>query len=170
MKEKKRILNDEIKSNYVFLVNDDWENFWEMSLNDAKDKARELWFDLMEVWKKDNKSIVKILDYWKFLYKQKKNEQKSKQKWKAPDLKTIRITFQIWEHDIEIKRKQAQKFAELWHPLKVTLMLRWRENKYWDLAYIKFENFIKSIEDIYKLEWSINKMWNNFNAMLKLKK
>jgi len=36
-----------------------------------------------------------MLDYGKFLYKQKKQDQKNKQKGKAPDLKTIKITFKI---------------------------------------------------------------------------
>ena len=129
MKEKKKLLNDEIKATKVQLIWEDWENFWEMSMDEARNKAHSMNLDMMEIWRKDDFSIVKLLDYWKFLYKQKKQDQKNKQKWKAPDLKTIRITFKIWEHDLEIRKNQAEKFAKLWHPLKVTLMLRGRENQ-----------------------------------------
>lgn len=170
MKEKKKLLNDQIKANKVQLISDSWENLWEMSLYDAKIKAKDLWLDLMEIWRKWQFSIVKILDYWKYLYRQKKQDQKNKQKWKAPDLKTIRISFKIGDHDLEIRKKQAEKFANLWHPLKVTLMLRGRENNYADLASEKMKAFVEKLEDIYKLESPIKKAGNTFIAMLKTKK
>tara|TARA_Y100001960_G_C14707169_1_gene844947 strand:+ start:1272 stop:1613 length:342 start_codon:yes stop_codon:yes gene_type:complete len=113
---------------------------------------------------------VKLLDYGKFLYRQKKQEQKNKQKGKAPDLKTIRITFKIGDHDLEIRRKQAEKFAKGGHPLKVNLMLRGRENQYSEIAADKMKTFIESLEELYKLDGQIKKSGNTFNAMLKVKK
>ena len=92
---------------------------------------------------------------------------KNKQKWKAPDLKTIRITFKIWEHDLEIRKNQAEKFAKLGHPLKVTLMLRGRENQYENLAKEKMDSFVTRIEQFYKLDWAVKKTWNTFTAMFK---
>lgn len=167
MKEKKRILNGDIRAKIVQLVTDEGENFGEMSLSEARTKAEEQSLDLMEMWKKWEITIVKMLDYGKFLYRQKKQDQKNKQKWKAPDLKTIRITFKIWEHDLQIRRKQAEKFAAGGHPLKVNLMLRWRENQYGEIAAEKINSFVKSLEDIYKTDGQIKRSWNTFNAMLK---
>lgn len=167
MKEKKKLLNDEIKAKKVQLVSEEWENFWVISIEEARQKASSMGLDLMEIWQKDDYSIVKLLDYGKFLYKQKKQDQKNKQKWKAPDLKTIRITFKIWEHDLEIRKNQAEKFAKWWHPLKVTLMLRWRENQYETLAWEKFNSFIERIKDFYKLDGAVKKTWNTFTAMFK---
>lgn len=167
MKEKKKALNNQIKAYKVQIITDDGENLWEMTLDEAKQKAETLGLDLMEIWKKWDLSIVKMLDYGKFLYRQKKQDQKNKQKGKAPDLKTIRITFKIWEHDLAIRKRQAEKFALWLHPLKISLMLRWRENHYSDLANEKMTSFVTSLEEIYKLEWHIRKNWNIFVAMLK---
>lgn len=167
MREKKRVLNGNIRAKTVQLISDDWENYWEMHMSEARTKAEELGLDLMEMWKKWDISIIKILDYWKFLYRQKKQEQKNKSKWKAPDLKTLRITFKIWDHDLEIRRNQAEKFAQWWHPLKVTLMLRWRENQYWELAFKKMETFVTSLQEFYKMEWQVKKSWNTFSVFLK---
>ena len=169
MKEKKKALNSEIRAKIVQIITDHGENLGEMSLSEAKAIAAEQWLDLMEIWKNWDISIVKMLDYWKHLYRQKKLEQKQKQKWKTPDLKTIRITFKIWDHDLEVRRQQAEKFWKDHHPLKVTLMLKWRENHYADLASEKITNFVNSLSDIYKLEWQIRKNWNIFIAMLKNK-
>ncbi len=167
MKEKARKLNNEIRAQKVQLITDEWENLWEMSLSEAKQKAVEQSLDLMEIWRNWDVVIVKILDYGKHLYRQKKQERKNKSKWKSPDLKTIRITFKIGEHDLEIKKKQAEKFSKGQHPLKISLMLRWRENHYIDLARDKITGFVKSLDEIYKLDWTIKQNRNTFLAMLK---
>ncbi|MDD2871774.1 MAG: translation initiation factor IF-3 [Candidatus Gracilibacteria bacterium] len=167
MKEKKRALNNEIRATKVQLITDHGENLGEMSLSDAKALATEQGLDLMEIGRNDDLSIVKILDFGKHLYRQKKQEQKQKQKGKAPDLKTIRITFKIGEHDLEIRKKQAEKFGETHHPLKVTLMLKGRENQYAEIASDKMNKFVSSLTDYYKLEGQIRKAGNTFTAMLK---
>jgi translation initiation factor IF-3 len=138
-----------------------------MPLSEAKALAKEKELDLMEIWKNWDVSIVKMLDYWKYLYRQKKQANKQKVQSKTPDLKTIRITFKIGDHDLEIRKKQAEKFWAAHHPLKVTLMLKWRENHYVDLASEKMNSFVESISEIYKLEWEVRKNWNTFIAMLK---
>ncbi|MDP2090256.1 MAG: translation initiation factor IF-3 [Candidatus Gracilibacteria bacterium] len=167
MKEKKRALNNEIRATKVQLITDHGENLGEMSLSDAKAIAAEQGLDLMEIGKTPELSIIKILDYGKHLYRLKKLEQKQKQKGKAPDLKTIRITFKIGEHDLEIRKKQAEKFGETHHPLKITLMLKGRENQYTEIASEKMHRFVNSLSEYYKVEGQIKKNGNTFIAMLK---
>jgi len=169
MKDKKKRLNGDIRANQVQVINEEGENLWEMSLTDALAKAKAEEMDLMEMWARGDLTIVKILDYGKFLYRQKKQGQKQKQKGRSPDMKTLRITFKIWEHDLEVKRKQAEKFADGGHPLKVSLMLRGRENHYGDIAQKKIEGFVESLEDIYKADAPVKRTWNVFNVMMKPK-
>ncbi len=170
MKEKRKLINDKIRASRVQLILEDWENLWEMSINDAKIRAKEKKLDLMEMSNNWKISIVKMLDFWKYLYRQKKNEKKQKASGKTPDMKTIRITYKISEHDLDVKFRHVEKFAKIGHPLKVTLMLRWRENHYANLANEKMKSFIEKISELYTLEWTINKSWNTFSAMLKVKK
>ncbi len=167
---KEKILNDDIQARSINLISDDWENLGEMSLWEAKQIASEKWLDLMQMSHNWEKAVVKILDYWKFLYKEKKQRQKNKQRTKTADLKTIKITFKISDHDLEVKKNQAEKFAENGHPLKVGLMLRWRENHYWDLAMDKMKLFVEMISPFYKIEKEIVRTNNNFTAMLKVHK
>jgi len=170
VREKQRVINDKIKSPRVQLILESWESLWEMSINDARIKAREQSLDLMEMWKKWKVSIVKMLDYGKFLYREKKQSQKQKALWKSLPLKTLKITFKISDHDLNVRKNQAIKFAKIGHPLRVSLMLRWRENHYVDIARNKMNTFIEMLSDIYKLEWRVNKSWNIFSAMLKIVK
>ncbi len=167
---KQKILNDDIRARSINLIADDWENLGEMSLWEAKQIASDRWLDLMQMSFNGDKAVVKILDYWKFLYKEKKQKQKNKQRTKTADLKTLKITFKISDHDLEVRKNQAEKFAENGHPLKVWLMLRWRENHYWDLAMDKMKQFVEMISPFYKIEKEIVRTNNNFTAMLKVHK
>lgn len=170
MKGKKSRLNGEIRANRVQVIHDEEWNLWEMSLSEALERAKSEELDLMEMGKRDDITMVKIIDYGKFLYRQKKQQQKQQQKGKSPDMKTIRITYKIGEHDLEVKKKQVEKFAADGHPLKVSLMLRGRENHYWELAQEKIESFVKSIEELYTPHAPVKRAGNTFNVLLKVKK
>ncbi len=164
MAEKKRALNNEIKARMIQLLSESWEILWEMMLDEAKQKAASLNLDLMELGKKWDITMVKMLDYGKFLYKRKKQDQKNKQKWKTPDLKTIRLTFKISEHDLEVRKNQVEDFAKKWHPLKVSLVMKWRENQYEAIAMEKITKFISMIEPFYKLDGRISRAGTSLNA------
>jgi translation initiation factor IF-3 len=170
MKEKKKRLNGAIRADRVQVIHDEEWNLWEMSLSEALSKAREQELDVMEMWKKDDVTLVKIIDYGKYLYRQKKQQQKQQQKWKSPDMKTVRITYKIGDHDIDVKKKQVEKFAADGHPLKVSLMLRWRENHYGDLAAKKIDAFVDEIAEWYTPHAPVRRSGNVFNVMLKVKK
>jgi len=80
MREKKKRLNTDIRAELVQVITDDGENLGEMTLSDALTQAKSQELDLMEIGQKDNVVLVKMLDYGKYLYRQKKLEQKQKQK------------------------------------------------------------------------------------------
>ena len=168
MAKDKKILNDAIQARRINLITDDGENIGEMTLGEWKQKAAEKWLDLMQMSNDGDIAVVKMLDYWKYLYRESKQRQKNKQRTKTADLKTIKITYKISEHDLEVKRNQAKKFAENGHPLKVGLMLRWRENHYWELALEKMNHFVDMISEFYRIEKEVSKTNNNFVAMLKV--
>lgn len=170
MKEKKKLLNNDIKANRVQLIDDQWENRWEMPLSEALSMAETDGLDLMQIGQNWDLAVVKLLDYGKYLYQKKKQEQKNKQRSKSPEQKTIRISFKISDHDMEIRKKQAEKFAEAGHPLKVTLMLRGRENNYWKLAQEKMEEFIAKLDEVYDIDKWVQRNGSNFVANLKVKK
>ncbi len=169
MSKKQKNLKNNIRADKVQLITDEGENLGEMSLAQAKDIARDRGLDLMEMWRKADVVIVKVLDYGKFLYREKKQKQKQKQQTKSPDMKTLRITFKIGDHDLEIRRNQAIKFAAGGHALKVSLMLRGRENHYRELALEKINTFVDSLEDIYKKEGEVKWTGNIFTCILKPK-
>ncbi len=84
----------------------------------------------------------------------------------------MKLTYKIGDHDLEVRRNQAEKWAKEGNPMKVYLQLRGRENQYEDLAIAKVEEFITSLEHCYKKDTStrILKQGNTFNVVVYPKK
>ncbi|MCT4617739.1 MAG: translation initiation factor IF-3 [Candidatus Gracilibacteria bacterium] len=167
MKDNKRPLNNEIRAKRVQVITSEGENLGVISFIEARSKAQSLGLDLMQIGMNKDVAIVKMLDYGKYLYQKKKQDQKNKQKSKSPEMKTLRISYKISDHDMEVRKRQAEKFAEAGSVLKVNLMLRGRENHYGAIAEKKMEQFLEMLSEIYKVDKGIQRNGNNFNAILK---
>jgi translation initiation factor IF-3 len=68
--------------------------------------------DLVEVGMQEGLPLVKIIDYGKFLFKQQKQQSQNKSSTKKTELKTMKLTYKIGDHDVEVRRKQAEKWAK----------------------------------------------------------
>ena len=116
--------------------------------------------------------LVKIVDYGKYIFKQQKQHSQNKSHQKKTELKTMKLTYKIGDHDLDVRRNQAEKWAKEGNPMKILLQLRGRENQYEDLALAKIEEFIASLEHCYKKDVNskVAKQGNNFNIILYPKK
>jgi len=119
---------------------------------------------------KDGVSLAKLMDYGKFMFKQQKNQSKNKVVSKKAAPKTLRLTYTIGDHDMEVRKNQCLGFAKAGYPLKVVLMLKGRENQYEQLAREKMTEFVDSLAEMYRLDGPISKIGHTFHAMLAPKK
>lgn len=114
--------------------------------------AEEHGLDLVEVAPKANPPVCKILDYGKYLYRLNKQEQKQKRMQKQGEMKGIRITFRIDQHDLETKINRAKEFLEDRSSVKVTLAFRGREAAHVDLGKTKLNQFVEALKDVAQIE------------------
>lgn len=124
--------------------------------------AKERGFDLVEVNPKARPSVCKLMDYGSYMYKQEKQERKAKAKQKKTDVKGIRLSFKIGDHDLEIRKKNALKFLDQGHKVKIEMLLRGRENAHKDIAKERIVNFVKSLGEEAKIEQPITKQGRKF--------
>lgn len=136
------------------------------SLEEALQLAKEAGVDLVEVAPKAKPPVCKILDYGKHLYRQNKQEQKARKSSKQGELKGIRITFRIDQHDLETKVRQAEKFIKQHNNVKVTLMFRGRESAYADKAKQKLDLFFNSLQDVAHMEQAPKKQGHTMFMIL----
>ena len=137
-----------------------------MSSADALQMARERELDLVEVAPLAKPPVCKILDYGKFLYRQNKIEQKHKRMQKKTEMKTIRLSLRIDEHDLDVKAKQARGFLEEGNSVKVNLMFKGREMAHEDLGMQKVQAFFDRIKDAAAVEAPAKKQGNSINMVL----
>jgi len=162
----KKRMNEQIIAHRIQVISEEGEQLGTMSLSDALAKAREQDLDLVEVAERDGIVIAKIIDWQKHLFIEKKNKKKNQANAKRTELKTLRLSYAIGEHDMEIRRNQAEKFAKEGHLLKIELPLRGREMRFQDMARAKLQSFIDSIASFYKMDGTIKFMGRRFNIQL----
>ena len=81
-----------------------------------------------------NPPVCRIMNYGKYKYAQAKKEKESKKKQKIINVKEIRMTPNIEEHDLAVKAKNASKFLEDGDRVKVVVRFRGRELGHMDVG------------------------------------
>ena len=118
-----------------------------LSLNEAIQAARDKNLDLIQVTEKVEPPVCKIMDYGKYLYQEEKKERESTKKQKGGEIKGIRLSFGISEHDLEIRASQAEKFLKQGNKVRLEMLLRGREKAHGDFAKEKIQHFLEILEE-----------------------
>ncbi|CAM1363528.1 Translation initiation factor IF-3 [Tenacibaculum xiamenense] len=121
-------------------------------LSKAKELARELELDLVEISPKAVPPVCKIIDYKKFLYEQKKREKALKAKATKVVVKEIRFGPQTDEHDYEFKKKHAIKFLKDGAKLKAFVFFKGRSIVFKEQGQILLLKLAQELEDYGKVE------------------
>ena len=108
----------------------------------------------LELAGKDNLDLIvcKIMNYGKYKFEQAKKEKEAKKKQKVLEVKELRVTPNIEEHDFGFKTKNARKFLEAGNKVKITLRFRGREVNNVKSGETVLNKFIESLEDIATVE------------------
>lgn len=125
MKKPDRIrINDGIRAPEVRVISDEG-NLGVMKIEEAMRLAREQGVDLIEVTAEANPPIVKLMDYGKFQYEQKKHtkDQRAKQRQAMVEVKQVQIKSGTGVADLELKAKKASEWLVEGNRLKIELYL-----------------------------------------------
>ena len=123
-----------------------------MSSNEALDIASEKKLDLVLVAPNGNPPVCKIMNYGKYKFEQAKKEKEAKKKQKTLEVKELRVTPNIEEHDFEFKSKNARKFLIAGNKVKITVRFRGREVNNAKAGEAVLDKFIENLEDIGNLD------------------
>jgi translation initiation factor IF-3 len=145
-------INSQIKAKEVQLISDDGEKLGVISIQEALTKAEEKNLDLVLVAPNVNPPVCKIMNYGKYKFEQAKKEKEAKKKQKTLEIKEIRITPNIEEHDFGFKSKNARKFLEEGNKVKITVKFRGREVNNVKLGENVLDKFTEALEDIAVVE------------------
>ena len=145
-------INGQIRAKEVQLIGDNGEKIGIISLNEALEKAEEKNLDLVLVAPNANPPVCKIMNYGKYKFEQAKKEKEAKKKQKVLEVKELRVTPNIEEHDFGFKAKNARKFILDGNKVKITVRFRGREVNNSKAGENVLNKFITALEDVANVE------------------
>ncbi len=128
-----------------------------MELSKALAKAEEANLDLVEISPNAKPPVVKILDYKKFVYEQKKKKKEMQSKATKVVVKEIRFGPNTDEHDFNFKLNHARKFLEEGAKLKAFVFFKGRTIVFKERGEILLLKLAQELADIGDVE-SLPKM------------
>lgn len=117
-------MNNRITAKTVQVISADGQNLGVMPINQALQIASDDGLDLVEMNANAPVPIVKIMDYGKFKYEQKKRASEAKKNQKITELKDVWVKPFIEENDLNIKMKKVFEFLGEGNKVKISVMTR----------------------------------------------
>ena len=145
-------INEQIRAREVQVIDEQGEKKGLMKLNEALDLVYEKKLDLVLVAPNAQPPVCKIMNYGKYKFEQAKKEKEAKKKQKSFEIKEIRVTPNIEEHDFSFKAKNAKKFIQDGNKVKITVRFRGREVNNSKAGEVVLNKFIEDMSDIAVVE------------------
>ena len=152
-KEAPNRINERITVPQVRVVGDGIEGGSAvMPTSQALRLAREQELDLIEISPKAEPPVVRIADYQKFLYQQKRKAKELKAKTVKVTIKEIRFGPQTDDHDYNFKLRHAQSFIGEGAKVKAYVFFKGRSIVFKEQGEILLLRFATDLEEIAKVE------------------
>ncbi|EFR32989.1 translation initiation factor IF-3 [Peptoniphilus harei ACS-146-V-Sch2b] len=140
-------INEEIREKEVRLVDDEGNQLGVVSRNQAIDLAISKKLDLVNVAPNAKPPVCRIMDYGKYRYEQEKKEKEARKKQKVINVKELRFSPNIEDHDLNTKANRAIDFLKNGDRVKVSVRFRGREMGHTDLGREVLDKFYDLISE-----------------------
>lgn len=117
-------MNNRIFAKTVQVISSTGQNLGVMQTSAALQMAMDDGLDLVEINANSAVPIVKIMDYGKFKYEQKKRASEAKKNQKTIEMKEVWVKPFIEENDLNIKMKKVFEFLGQGNKVKIAVMTR----------------------------------------------
>ena len=134
-----------------------------MSLYEALRVAEDQDLDLVEVGPGARPPVARVLDYGKYIYEQERKQ--SQQKKTSTDVKEIRLSVNIDDHDWKVRVERAKKFLDQSGKVKLDMKLAGREMLFQERAIDRLNDFRRQLGAEY--EQYPQKLGRRYIAVLK---
>jgi len=169
--EYKPPMNDEIKHSEVRVnvatKDGKDEPLGILSKADALAKAKELGgLDLILINDNSDPPVCKIVDYSKYRYAQEKKRKEKAKNSKATEIKEVKMSYKIGDHDYTVRLKAATKFIKQGNRVKATVQFRGREIQHDKLGFELLDRLADDLEDMANMEGKPRREGRTIGAIL----
>lgn len=146
------MINEEIRAKEVRVVGVDGEQLGIMPIREALQLAADANLDLVNVAPNAKPPVCRIMDYGKYRYEMQKKEKEARKNQKVIDIKEIRLSATIEEHDFQTKLRNVVKFLNDGDKVKCTVRFRGREITHAEIGQRVLERVANEVQDISVVE------------------
>lgn len=139
--------NHQIRGDTLRVIDEEGVLVGVMTKQEALRIAEDQKKDLVEVSSQATPPVVKLIEFGKFKYQQEKKDRAAKKTSHVAEVKQVRISLKIGQHDLETKLKKMKGFLEAGDKVRVSMMLKGRENAHKDLGFLRIEEISVKISD-----------------------
>lgn len=160
-------VNERIKVSQVRVINEQGKMVGIMPTIEAIARAKAEGKDLIEISPKADPPVVKILSYDKYRYQLEKAERQQRKNQKKIEVKGVRLSVRIGQHDLDFKTNQTLKFLTSGDKVKVEMFLRGRERANIGYAFEVLKKFLQTLPaDKLIIEQEPKKLGNMITAII----
>lgn len=145
-------MNNQIRAREVRVIDAGGEQLGVMNIREAINIANERELDLVEVAPNAKPPVCRLMDYGKYLYEKQKRERESRKAQKQVDVKEVRLSPKIGEHDVQVALTKIRKFAKEGDKIRVRIRFRGREIHHPEVARELFARVASEVEDVTTIE------------------
>ncbi|MBR2588191.1 MAG: translation initiation factor IF-3 [Bacilli bacterium] len=153
-REKDLFINEQIRAKEVMVIGPNGEQLGVKPIKDALTLASYAGFDLVLMNPGGKPPVCKIMDYNRFKYENKKKQKENMKRQREANLemKEFKLSVTIDVHDFNTKLKNARKYLEKGHKVKVSLRFKGREIAHSNLGKDVLMRFSEEVTDIAIIE------------------
>lgn len=149
---KRLATNAEIRAKEVRLIGPEGKQIGVVPLKIAIEAAQAVDMDLVEVAPNADPPVAKVMDYGKYLYEQERAEREARKQQRSTEQKSLRLRPKIDDHDFDTKTRQARRFLEGGHSVRLQVMYRRREMRRPELGLQLLDRFAEELSDVATIE------------------
>jgi len=164
------LVNEGIRFKEVLVIDQNGEQLGILTRNEALNKAYDANLDLLCVAPNATPPVCKIIDYGRYRFEQQKKAKESKKNQHVTEIKPLRVSPVIDQHDFETKLRQARKWLEEGMKVKVDMRFRGRMMTRQDVGKVVMNRFIETTSDISIVEKQASLEGNIMSVILSPKK
>ncbi len=149
---KDMIVNEAIRAREVRLIDQNGQQLGIKSKNEALEIAARVNLDLVLVAPKAKPPVAKIMDYGKYKFEQQKKEKEARKKQRVINVKEVRLSPSIEEHDFNTKLRNALKFLNKGDKVKASIRFKGRAITHKEIGQRVLERFAEGCKDVAVVE------------------
>ena len=149
---KDMYVNEGIRARELRVIDHNGDQLGVKTRNEALEIATRVNLDLVLVAPQAKPPVARIMDYGKFKFEQQKKDREIRKNQKVINMKEVRLSPTIDEHDFQTKLRNAIKFLEKGDKVKASIRFKGRAITHKEIGQRVLDRFAEACAEVSSVE------------------